>query len=345
MLTRVMAGIVALGLVPAGEGVSTAAAAETVRAAQVVAGHAGPALEAQPVDQIAAPVTLAPRFAEGDRLEYAFEFQSTVGRVESGAVEGVVQRGTLRLNVLGVDERGAAAMTMVFSTLQIEPDAAPDEAEAAAELAEEIAGAMRDVVVRLDVQPDGTISALTGLEPVHEVVGRHGRRAWPLLGPFASEYAADALSELFRVDAPAAQAFPEREVGETWAIASERPLAESTVLRTRAVWSLESVVDDAASLRAEIERSMGSTESGSPAAATLSIADQSGTLTARWSVADGRLLERTMQSQLDVRAAVGDLQGPIVRASTSLHLRLLKPGESEQAAADPAGGVGSSAVR
>src|SRR5690606_7467986 len=164
------------------------------------------------------------------------------------------------------------------STLQIEPDAAPDEAEAAAELAEEIAGAMRDVVVRLDVQPDGTISALTGLEPVHEVVGRHGRRAWPLLGPFASEYAADALSELFRVDAPAAQVFPEREIGETWAIASERPLAESTVLRTRAVWSLESVVDDAASLRAEIERSMGSTESGSPAAATLSIADQSGTL-------------------------------------------------------------------
>lgn len=279
-------------------------------------------------------VTLAPRFEQGDRLEYDFEYRSTVGRVgNEAATESVTQRGTLRLNVLGVNEAGAAAMTLIFAELHIEPDTAEEDVEAARKRADEIAAAMKDAVVRLDVQADGTVSAVSGLDEVHKIVGRHGRQAWPLLGPFAGEHAAESLTDLFRVDTREEEGFAPRQVGDSWAIANERPLAQSTVLRTRTVWSLDDVAEDAAALRADINRTMGSTESGNPAAATLAIADQAGTLTARWSVAEGRLIDRLAESQLDVRAAVGDLEGPIVRASTSLQVRFVEPAASEQAAA------------
>lgn len=282
----------------------------------------------------AEPVSLAPRFAQGDRLEYRYEYRSTVGRTGSGDAAGVTQRGLLRFKVLGVDDSGAATMTLVFADLVIEPDAAPDEQEPARRRADEIAAAMKDAVLRLDVRADGTVSALTGLEAVHDVVARLGRQAWPLLGPFAGEYAAESFGDLFRVDAAGPAGAPPRATGDTWSLLSERPLAQSTVLRTRTTWSLEDLSGQTASLSAQIERTMASTESGNPAAATLTIADQSGTLAARWDVAAGRLIERNAESQLDVRATVGDLQGPIVRASTTLQVRSVEPAASEQAAVD-----------
>lgn len=294
---------------------------------------AAPAASQPPEAVPAEPVSLAPRFAQGDRLEYQYEYRSTVGRTGSDAVAGVTQRGTLRFTVLGVDDSGAAAMTLVFAGLQIDPDAAPDEQEAARQRAEEIAAAMNDAVIRLDVRADGTVSALTGLEAVHDVVARLGRQAWPLLGPFAGEYAAESLADLFRVDTSGPDGAPARHTGDSWSIVSERPLAQSTVLRARTTWSLEALSGQTASLHAQIERTMASTESSNPAAATLAIADQSGAVTASWDVAAGRLIERSAESELDVRATVGDLQGPVVRASTTLQVRSVEPAESEQAAA------------
>ena len=281
-------------------------------------------------------VVLAPRFERGQRFEYRFVHRSTVGVVSAegdlGAeVATIALRGVMRFNVLGVDETGAAAMTLVFPDMRIarevgEGAAADAGADGAGmETAERLRTALRDAVVRIDVGADGVVSALTGLEGAHEIATEAGTHGWRLLGPFAGQHAAHELTRLFRVD-DAASGFTPRSVGDEWTIESTRDITDSADLLTRTTWSLTGLEEGAG----------GGEREGGPGSASVRVREQSSRITARWKASAGRLVDLHDESQIDMQARAGDLDGSVVRAVVRLQIRLIEspaPDEGEAEAA------------
>lgn len=225
-----------------------------------------------PLDPAPAGTTIfRPAFTKGDTFAYQFAVTATDRRTgetpAASATFRLRQTGTLRLNVLDVDDDGIATLSAVIASMELrvefaqdgeDPDVrqvafvhrgdgpalpvppTPDEDAAPVDKADTdvvsaLAKALAGAVIRFEALPTGRVRRVTGLEPAEEAVGESqiGSLA---MGPFATGSIARMLERLWLVDEPrtgpdeAAEAqWLARAPGSEWTTADMRIIAGDNI--------------------------------------------------------------------------------------------------------------------
>ena len=197
---------------------------------------------------------------------------------------------------------------------------------------------LHDASIRIDVGPDGVLTALEGLDLAYAaaILSPEGHR---VLGPFAPGVATRTFAALFRVDSPdAAGKFADRELDDTWTITDQTVLSAEAVLTRTISHQLESLAPELVTLQLTGNASIGKPPEGSrPAArprsagrpgsdggltAAIVITEQADTGDAEWNPAAGVLLSRVRQSSLTTQAELGTHKGLPQRVESRIEIKL-----------------------
>jgi hypothetical protein len=235
---------------------------------------------------------------------------------------------TLRLAVLGVDERGGASLALLVDRANLisnqgdveragewtSDKAATAEAPApTAGVEERLAFALARAAVRIDVRPDGTVSLVQGLEDAQEIAKGAGVEGSRLLGPLAAGADARTIALLFRADRPDdTGVFRDRAPGDTWEFADRVPMSNvgslllTTSLRLDSCSAGEATASGAVRTTVEPPRhDDGSPMDPDPARPALTVDAQTDSLSVTWDTTHGALKKRERTSYISMSASVG----------------------------------------
>jgi hypothetical protein len=296
-------------------------------------------------EQPAAGVTLRPAFAAGETFAYEFVVDAIAKRTggEAGATaEFVVKHtGTLRLNVLGVDEEGVVSMSAVLArgTIRLEStrgeeeelvrrvefvhrdagegreDAAEEDdagGDAGGDAVTSVAGALARAVVRFDVMPDGRVKRVTGLEVAEEAAATEAEVGSLVLGPFAQESMVRTLERLWLVDTPRKSGegveavWIARGNGEGWSLPDARPMAYGGLATTSREFRAESGEDGSWRLTMHAKGMMsGARGDPDPTVPKVTLKEWTEEGSAVWDAGAGRVSSRKDRVVVETVATLG----------------------------------------
>lgn len=299
-----------------------------------------------------------PVFESGRRLTYTFKSTTELyagpsadaSKAPSGAPErAYVTELTIRLGVLGIDDKGGASLALVIERAALHSAHADmeragewtsDKAGAAeppaetAPLEERLAYVLAKAAARIDVRPDGSVAGVQGLEEAQAIAKSGGVEGSRLLGPLAAGADARTLALLFRADTPRDQGFPSRAVGDSWEFSDRVPMAGVGALLLTSSLTLNACSGAEARASGIVRTSVepARNEDGTPAdpdptRPVLSVDGQTDTLSVVWDTQHGALKKRERDSYISMSAKIGATRQHVqtVKTRSTIELTQVTP--------------------
>lgn len=336
--------------------------------AAVVVGLIGTSGRAQtPAETGAAAgtIVLRPGLKKGQVFSYAFTVQTALRQSAAGGGEPVetqaTHTGSIRLNVLDVDDDGVASVSAVIPAIAIalkqgeetidgravrppedaakgeEEEPKPD-ADAQPNIAAAVSRALIRAVIRFEVMPDGKVRRVSGLDPAAEAAGADAGRGPLALGVFAPASAARTMERLWLLDAPKEnaedpaqlEAWKPRAAGDRWTLKDERSLAYGDVATITRTHTLERTAEQAWQVAmagtGELPGKRADPDPTVPLI-TLGTWDERGSCI--WSAAGERIERRDEVVTTEITASLGDRS-----RTTRVRMSLVFEAMAEQSAAE-----------
>lgn len=287
--------------------------------------------------------TLRPVFVKGDTFAYRISVQASERRGSAGETAGFEYRmrqvGTLRLNVLDIDEEGIASMSAVIASMDLrveagrpgeDPDvrqiafvhqaeaAAPEQPaqEAAAAAQADVVSAVADklarAVIRFDVLPSGRVRRVSGLDGLEEAAGDLdiGEMA---MGVFSPNSVVRMLERFWRVDEPRAGDEPGAEpqwlvraAGAQWSMADERQLGYDHVAMIERTFTVKGPEAAGQSIEFKGKGKLPAKRSDpDPTVPSIALQEWTEEGSVVWDVARSRITQRREKVITDVTATLG----------------------------------------
>lgn len=342
--------------------------------AAVVVGLIGTAGRAQtpgPGGEAAGTAVLRPGLKKGQTFSYMFTIETAVrqaaagggGDGAAGGAEAVEMQaahtGSLRLNVLDVDDEGIATVSAVIPAIAIvlkegaetiegrgvrppedgggnkEEEPKP-EAEAQQNIAASVAQALARAVIRFEVMPGGKLRRVSGLDPVAEAAGADAARGALALGVFAPGSVARTMERLWLLDEPKAdaedpaqmEAWTARAAGDRWTIRDERALAYGDVATITRTHTLERTAEGAWQVGMSGKGELpGKRADPDPTVPRISLSAWEERGSCIWSPEHGRIERRDEQVVTEMTAALGD-RSRTTRVQLKLVFEAAEPAEA-----------------
>jgi hypothetical protein len=257
---------------------------------------------------------------EGDTLRYDFKGEFSLARGEGKDPDRLAQAGRLRLTVASIDRDGNATVRLAFERLSASlhaggNDWAYDPQGQAAEGESALATAYAELstsILEVQVTPEGSVGEVSGLEATIKAARGAGiKQPERALGALSPQAIAWTLGPIFALD----ESGRERKAGESWTVGRDVELVHPYTARVDARYTLQSGVGGVAEVSGPITTTLNSARRPD-AGPVLEIADQSGSITARWDAGALRLLSRTAQQRIAWKATL-ELKEPMTAASTT----------------------------
>lgn len=267
-----------------------------------------------------AQVRLRAALARNDTLRYDLHAVLTIDTAGKDP-DRLEQTARIRMTVADVDRDGNATLRMAFETLAAkrhtqdgdseypgEEKGSPAADSPLAKTYSELAGS----ILELEVSAEGEIGSVAGMDAALRAAHDAGvEEPSRVLGALSPEALAGTLAPLFALD----RSGGERKAGDSWTESRPLDLVDPYTARVGTRFTLKSVKDNIADLAGPVTVALRA-RSEPDATPRLSIAEQSGSSTARWDGKASRLLSLTLEQRVVWKATL-ELKEPMEATRTT----------------------------